>query len=172
MNKYLLDTNIPLYLEDPESPFHHSVKGSFQKLQDEDQLFISVLSLFELYYGVELKKKEGKEQLAAQTLRVIEEIKKKFTLLPLNGKEASVFGKIKTRYKVRSRKKDEKKETIKKHDIDFILASTAIKDHLIIVSNDSLFRNIKELYPTLQVENWTRIEHIEKQGIDDGETKK
>jgi predicted nucleic acid-binding protein len=50
MTKYLLDTNIPVYLEDPDSPFHHPVKERCQQLQDEDQVYVSVLSLYELYY--------------------------------------------------------------------------------------------------------------------------
>lgn len=152
--KYLLDTNIPVYLEDPDSPFHHSVKEHFQQLQDEDELFISVLSLYELYYAVALRKRGGREQLAAQTRLVIKEIRKRFTLLPLTGKEASVFGEIKAQYKERSKEKEEKQETIKKNDIDFILASTAIEYGLIIVSNDSIFQKIKELFPKLRVENW------------------
>ena len=52
MTKYLLDTNIPVYLEDPDSSFHHPVKERCQQLQDEDQVFVSVLSLYELYYAV------------------------------------------------------------------------------------------------------------------------
>ena len=156
MTKYLLDTNIPLYLEDPGSPFHNSVKKSFQKLQDEDQLFVSVLSLYELYYGAALKKKEGGEQLAAQTLLVIEEIKKQFETLPLNGKEASTFGEIKALYKERTKKKDKNKGTIKKHDVDFILAAAAIEYDLIVISNDNIFPKIKESFPKLQVENWAK----------------
>jgi predicted nucleic acid-binding protein len=130
------------------------VKEHFQQLQDEDELFISVLSLYELYYAVALRKRGGREQLAAQTRLVIKEIRKRFTLLPLTGKEASVFGEIKAQYKERSKEKEEKQETIKKNDIDFILASTAIEYGLIIVSNDSIFQKIKELFPKLRVENW------------------
>jgi predicted nucleic acid-binding protein len=156
MAKYLLDTNIPVYLEIPDSPFHNPVKESFYQLQDEDQLFVSVLSLYELYYGVALNKKEGDDQSAAQLTMVIEEIKKRFTILPLSGKEASIFGEIKARYKERSKEKEEKKETIKKHDVDFILAGLAIEYDLIVVSNDNIFQKIKELFPNLKIENWTK----------------
>jgi len=154
MMKYLLDTNIPLYLEDIDSPFNQAVQEKFQQLQDEDQLFMSVLSLFELYYGVALRKKSGEEQLAEHSLQVIDAIKKRFTLLPLTGKEASTFGEMKALYKDRSKKKENKQETIKKHDIDFIIASTAIEYGLVVVSNDTIFQRIKELYPDLKFENW------------------
>jgi hypothetical protein len=44
-------------------------------LHDYFHLFISALSLNELYYGGALRKNSGKEQSAEQTLQVIEEIK-------------------------------------------------------------------------------------------------
>jgi predicted nucleic acid-binding protein len=154
MTGYLLDTNIPLYLEDPTSPFNHAVIRSFQRLQDDDRLFISVLSLYELYYGMALRKRDNREQFATQTLLVIEEIKKRFSILPLTGKEAPVFGEIKAHYKERPKRKEDISETIKKHDFDFILASTAIEYDLTIVSNDSIFYSIKELFPNLRIENW------------------
>lgn len=154
MMKYLLDTNIPLYLEDTDSPFNQPVQKRFQQLQDEDQVFMSVLSIYELYYGVALRKKGGEEHLAAHSFRVIESIKKRFTLLPLTGKEASTFGEMKSLYKDRSKRKENKQETIKKHDIDFIIASTAIEFDLVVVSNDTIFQHIKELYPDLRFENW------------------
>ena len=156
MPGYLLDTNIPVYLQTPDSPFHNPVKESFYKLQDDDQLFISVLSLFELYYGAALKKKEA-EELAAQAILAIEEIKKRFTLLPLNGKEAPIFGEIKASYKTKFKEEREKKGTIKKHDVDFILAGTAIEYGLVIVSNDNIFPRIKELFPDLEIENWAKV---------------
>jgi len=160
MTKYLLDTNIPVYLETPDSPFHHPVKESFKLLQDEDQLFVSVLTLYELYYGMTLRKKGGREQFAAQTLLTIEEIEKRFTLLPLTGTGAPIFGEIKARYKERSREQEEEQETIKKHDVDLILASTAIEYDLIVVSNDNIFQKIKEMFPNLQVENWAKTHDV------------
>ena len=114
MPGYLLDTNIPVYLQTPDSPFHNPVKESFYKLQDDDQLFVSVLSLFELYYGAALKKKEAEEQVATQAILAIEEIKQRFTLLPLNVKEAPIFGEIKASYKTKFKEKEEKKGYDKK----------------------------------------------------------
>ncbi len=55
MTRYLIDTNILVYLETPSSPFHNSVKERFQQLYDEDQLYVSVLSLYELNYGAAVK---------------------------------------------------------------------------------------------------------------------
>ncbi len=162
MTRYLLDTNIPLYLEDPTSLFFDSVKRSFQKLQDEDQLFVSVLSLYELHYGVALRKINGSEQFAAHTLLVIEEIKKRFTIIPLSGKEAAVFGNLKAHYKAHPKRTDDKQETIKKHDFDLILAAIAIEYDLIMVSNDTIFQRLSELFPKLRVENWARTESTEE----------
>ena len=154
MTQYLLDTNIPLYLGDPDSPFHNFVRENFQKLQDEDRLFISMLSLYELYYGAALKRNETRNVFADQTLMIIEEIQNQFELLPLSGDEAIKFGEIKAHYRARSRKGEKNRETIKKHDVDFILAAAAIEHDLVLVSNDKIFSKIKESFPELQVENW------------------
>lgn len=154
MAKYLLDTNIPIYLGIVESPFHNHVKKNFQRLHDDDQLFVSVLSLYELHYGLSLRKKEEQNQSAARTHMIIEEIKTQFTILPLREREAPIFGEIKAAYKSKYNKEDGKKESVKKHDVDFIFAGTAIEYGFIVVSNDGIFQRIKELFPNLRVENW------------------
>jgi len=46
------------------------------------------------------------------------------------------------------------KKEVKRHTVDFILASTAIESNAVIVSEDGIFKKIKEFYPSLQVENW------------------
>ena len=50
------------------------------------------------------------------------------------------------------------KKPLKKHDVDFILSSTAVEYDLIIVSNDTIFQKIQEIFNNLQVENWTKNE--------------
>jgi predicted nucleic acid-binding protein len=157
MTRYLIDTNILVYLETPSSPFHNSVKERFQQLYDEDQLYVSVLSLYELNYGAALKRKKGEEGFADLMLLTIEEIKKRFDLLPLNGVEARTFGEIKAHYKEQYLKKEEKQISIKKNDIDFLIASIAIEYDLVLASNDRIFEKIKELFTDLHVDNWAEI---------------
>jgi predicted nucleic acid-binding protein len=40
------------------------------------------------------------------------------------------------------------------HNIDLILASSAIAEDATLVSNDKIFLSIKEIEPTLKLENW------------------
>jgi predicted nucleic acid-binding protein len=42
---------------------------------------------------------------------------------------------------------------MRRHNVDFILASTAIEQHAVIVSKDNIFFKIKEFEQGLQVEN-------------------
>lgn len=55
---------------------------------------------------------------------------------------------------------DGKKE-IKRHTVDFILASTAIEANAVLVSDDRIFKTIKEFYPSLHVENWKETSLID-----------
>ncbi len=48
------------------------------------------------------------------------------------------------------------KKEIKRHTVDFILASTAEASKAIIVSDDRIFETIKNFYPSLIVENWKK----------------
>lgn len=47
-----------------------------------------------------------------------------------------------------------KKEDLMKHNVDFILATTAITEDIVLVSNDQIFRDIQEVSPGLRLENW------------------
>jgi hypothetical protein len=46
---------------------------------------------------------------------------------------------------------------IDRHNIDFILAASAITKRAVMVSNDSIFEKIKEIYPDFLFENWTQL---------------
>jgi predicted nucleic acid-binding protein len=56
MKKYLLDTDIITYLEEKDSPFHASVKSRLSSLSDVDEVYISVLTLYEMHYGIASQK--------------------------------------------------------------------------------------------------------------------
>lgn len=83
--KYLLDTNIVSYFSDPASPFHTSVKHRFSQLQEKDDIFISVLTLFEIEYGIVYAPQEKKARM--------EEVKQMLQhfleVLPLRNKPVS-----------------------------------------------------------------------------------
>jgi len=43
---------------------------------------------------------------------------------------------------------------MRRHNVDFILASTALEQQAIIVSKDNIFSKIQEFEKRLQVEDW------------------
>ncbi len=62
-----------------------------------------------------------------------------------------MFGKIKKSIKDL---KGLNKENLKKHNIDLMLAASAISESCILVSADKIYQDIQQIYPNLQLENW------------------
>jgi predicted nucleic acid-binding protein len=153
MKKYLLDSDIITYLEEKNSAFHAPVVSQLSRLSNDDEVYISVLTLYEMQYGIACVKEEPEKY--KKFLAVQNSIKRRFPILPLSEKGAEIYGDIKAMYR-----KDTgiQKKPLKKHDVDFILSSTAVEYDLIIVSNDTIFRKIQEIFNNLQVENWTKNE--------------
>lgn len=149
MKKYLLDSNIITYLEEKSSPFHKAVIDHLSDLSDDDEVYISILTLYEMRYGIACVKEEPEKY--KQFLAVQNSIKRRFPILPLSEKGAEIYGDIKSIYR---NKTGIGKKPIKKDDIDFILSSTAVEYEFTLVSNDSIFQKIKDIYPHLKVENW------------------
>ena len=58
MNKYILDTDIVSYLWDEKSVHHQKVVEQLNRLDDEDIVGISVVSIYELTYGMDSFKQE------------------------------------------------------------------------------------------------------------------
>ncbi len=50
--KYLLDTDIVSYLADKNSPFHEPVRDRLSEAGDDDQVCVSILTLYEIEFGV------------------------------------------------------------------------------------------------------------------------
>ena len=145
MAKFLLDTNILSYLEDPSSLFHGSVKKKISRLNDEDSLCISILSIYELQYG--LHKAEGKLR---KSINKSLETAMKLPIIPLNLKGAAVFGELKSRHKTASR------IDVERHNFDFMIAGSAIAAGAVLVSNDKIFERIAELHEDFRLENWAQ----------------
>ena len=82
----------------------------------------------------------------------INHIKANFEMASLSIASAEMFGVLKKQFKDSSMIS---KENIKKHTIDIMLASCAISDNYIIVSNDKIFPLLKQFCNGLYIENWT-----------------
>jgi len=120
-------------------------------LNDEDQVYISIISLYELEYGYN----NAPEDIKGVVRKKIEEAKEDFIILPLTIEGSVCFSKLK---KSIVDKRNLKKENAKKHNIDIILACTAIVNSCILISEDTIFTDLKQLEPKLIIESWTEKE--------------
>lgn len=148
--KYLLDTNILIYLKDPYSEHYDTVGRNFlKKLANDAEVYVSLLTLYEVEVGVSLAATSEVRDFMQSTLELIET---HFQILPLTREEAKLFGEMKAAY---IKKYGMKPKTAKRDDIDLILAGTAIMKDAVFVSNDSVFNKLQNLNPDLKCENWT-----------------
>ncbi|HLP44639.1 MAG TPA: type II toxin-antitoxin system VapC family toxin [Candidatus Kapabacteria bacterium] len=147
--KYLLDGNIITEFEDRTKPSYKTIRNKLASLSDEDYVYISIISAYEYQDGIAKAPKPLSENLknAWQTFLDL------FEVLPLTLKGAAIYGEIKTLYEKHT---GIGKKEVKRHTVDFILASTAIASKAIIVSDDRIFETIKNFYPSLIVENWKK----------------
>lgn len=139
----MLDTNIISYLE-KNSPYYTQVSNKLSSLKDEDKLCISILSLYEIVYGFH-------NSLAKENTNTIDFIKEHIEIVPLDLKEVDIFASLKSNYKQQT---GIDKNSIKKHNVDFLIASSAIAENAILVSNDKIFESIAKIDPSLRCENW------------------
>lgn len=131
MIKYLLDTNIVIYVIKRRP---QEVLNTFN--QHATRMAISSVTLAELIYGAE------KSQNVSQNLEAVEEFASHLDVLPYDEKAAQHYGEIKAELERRG-------QIIGLNDIH--IAAHARSQGLILVSN-----NLKEFnrVPHLATENW------------------
>jgi predicted nucleic acid-binding protein len=145
--KYILDTNIVSYSINRRSPFHHNVIKQLSCLSEQDTVFISVLTLYETEYGLLSVPREHKPRVSkAQKLML-----HLFEILSVPVTGAKIFGRIKMAYR---NKTGISQKSLDQHNVDFIIAGSAIAEDAILVSNDKIFMAIREIEPTLKLKNW------------------
>jgi predicted nucleic acid-binding protein len=156
MPKYLLDTDIVSYLADPSTCFHDPVFLKLRSLSDEDKIFIPILTLYELEYGISC----GTPDLVAMLSNTEKILFNSLPVVPLSRKGAKVFGEIKYSYRKKVEANFKSKKELEKHlqqkNVDFIIASSAIETGSVLVSNDSLFLQVKETHSDFMTENWAK----------------
>jgi len=151
---YLLDTNIISYLTDSKSPYRTAVKEKLFSLSEDDRVAVSIVTLYELAYGLatfEKSKKDKNNRDEKLFESGIEFIKEYLDIFPLNVEEIDIFGQLKAKYKEQT---GINTKALKKNDLDFLIASTAISQGAILVSNDSIFGDIVEYGFGLEFEEW------------------
>jgi len=146
MANYIFDTNIVSILGRDDYT-GNKLLDKISNLSNSDEIYISILTLYELTYGLKNCKNSYQKNEIEQNINFV---KKYFKIIPLDLKETEIFAKLKVLYKniTGITKKD-----AKKNDLDFLIASSAIAQDAILVSNDKLFKVLAD-NTNLKYENW------------------
>jgi predicted nucleic acid-binding protein len=145
---YLLDSNTVSELYDKFSAGYPKISQKLGSLTDDDQVYISILTLYELEYGWANASDEKKEVIRQK----ITEVQEDFEVLPLSAPGAKVFGELK---KIIKDSRSPSKENMKKYNVDLMMAATAISINCILVSADTLYKDLRQFHQALQLTNWT-----------------
>jgi tRNA(fMet)-specific endonuclease VapC len=132
--KYLLDTNTCIYIINKKPP---SAVGRIRSKQP-DEIAVSTITIAELEYGAYRSKHVDQNRIALLEFLV------PFVILDFDQSAAAVYGSIRTSL-------EQKGTPI--GPMDLLLASQAMSQHLILVTNNEReFRRVVGL----QTENWAR----------------
>jgi predicted nucleic acid-binding protein len=155
--KYLLDTCALNALKKPYADGHIQHVRRLGLLDDDDRICASILSIYELEYGAS---HTPNLQLANETRQAIRSIRDRFEIIsiPLGGGE--IFGALKELYKEWESPTWNKKrlgtKAIIKHNIDLIIATTALIEGAIFVTNDTIAPILQEICSQFRYEDWTK----------------
>jgi len=145
--RYLIDSDILSDLYEITSPDHQSIAGRVAALGEDDDLTVSILALYELEYGHANSPDDKRPSLR----RRIESVRDRFIVHGLSEEAAKVFGRLK---KALIESKGLGKKRSRYHNVDLMIASTAMVESCILVSGDTLFGDLRKLDPGLILENW------------------
>jgi predicted nucleic acid-binding protein len=145
--RYLLESDSLSTLYDPEAPEHQAVARRLAALEDSDQVFLSILALYELEYGF-ANAPDEKKPIIQQRLSQAQD---DFPFLPLTAEAATLFGSIKASLRKTKRLSD---KGAKIHNIDLMIAATAITEDCVLISGDSIYPEVRRLFPDLKLESW------------------
>lgn len=154
MNKYLLDTNIVSYFADNLSPHHETIVGKISGLDDNADVCISILSLYELSYG-QVSADAMTAEMFNQTKNLMMEY---FEIVNLSEESADIFGILKADF---INQTGINKNIAKRHDTDLIIASSSIAENAVLISNDRIFETIGDIYAGFKYENWVVLQDSE-----------
>ena len=149
MKRYILDTNIVSDLQ-TDTEVGSKILEKLKNLDADDEVLVSIIVLYELVYGLNNISDEKQKEAVEQGISFI---KKYLSIIPLDMKEIDIFANLKTKYKKAT---GINKNAIKRHNLDLLIASTAIVMDAIIVSDDGIFEKLMEIEPLLKYENWLR----------------
>lgn len=129
---YLLDTDTVIYSLKGEPAVKKNLREHFH-----DPLKMSVITLMELYYGAH------KSQKIASNLAKIKTLEISFQIIPISEESAGIFGMTKAQLEKAGSPLD---------DFDLIIASCALSNNLVLVTNN--VRHFQRI-EGLKLANWT-----------------
>jgi predicted nucleic acid-binding protein len=148
---YWLDLDTVSALSEPTSPYHKTVKSHVKHLSEKDTVYLSILSIYELRYSISNTEDEDK---ISDILQLIQWCKKFFEILPLSEAGAVFYGELKAGLKSKT---GMNRKAIKKHNIDLMLAATALDCNCVLVAKDGIYKDhLVLLNRQLMVEDWTQ----------------
>jgi len=149
MSTYILDTDIISYLWDSNSTNHKKIVEKISSLKDNDNIGISIITIYEISYGVTSFKDEN---LKSNFYTALESIKNDsdIHIFSLDLAGADFFSELKQTYKTQI---GINQKSVKKNDLDFMIAAIAMSHEATLVSNDKLFEVLSK-YTNLKYENW------------------
>ncbi len=147
MTKYLLDTNITSEIG-KDNQAGYRLLDRLSSLNDEDNICVSILTLYESNYGLKNSDDEIQKSEIAENISFL---KRNFDVIPLDLKEMEIYADLKVAYKNLT---GITKKEAKKNDLDLLIASTSIAENATLVSNDKIFKTIAKINTRLKYENW------------------
>jgi predicted nucleic acid-binding protein len=129
---YLLDTDTVIYSLKGEPTVEKNLREHFH-----DPLKMSVITLMELYYGAH------KSQKIASNLAKIKTLEISFQVIPIGEESAEIFGMTRAQLEKAGSPLD---------DFDLIIASCALSNNLVLVTNN--VRHFQRI-EGLKLTNWT-----------------
>lgn len=150
MIKYILDTDIISYLWDTNSKYHLQIVNKLNSLNNDDIVAISIISIYELTYGVANFTNDKLKNTFENALNTIKQ-DKDISIYTLSINSADYFSELKYTYKnvigINAK-------SAKKNDLDFMIASISNDNNSVLVSNDKIFKSISEMNYKFKYENW------------------
>ena len=147
--KYLLDSNTVSDIYNTASDNHNRIIQKLLALKENDDIFISILTLYEFEYAFANSPTHKKNEIRATTWQMQQD----FIVLPLSSTAAEIFGDLKKSLK---ELRNIKPENLKKHTIDLIIAASALNHQTVLISDDKIYNDIQLIKSELILENWIR----------------
>lgn len=151
--KFLFDTNALSSFARESNDGYHAISSRVASLDDSDELYTSILSIYEMEYGVRHTKEQN---IITEMKEVIQFVKDEFQIVPLTDNGAKIFADIKEQYR---EKKGLGKKAIIKHNVDLMIVATAIEIGAVLITNDTknaIPTIIKACYSNFEWEDWTK----------------